>query len=516
MNAVLKVASEESHARTPGLGQPENAARDALLIAGLITVAFVVGFAPVLRTLIRQWSENDTYSFGFLVPFISVYLIWRRRTPLQLLPVVPSYSAGAAIVVSAAILLVLGRLSAIVAFQEISLLLMIVGLVLLVIGRQFLRALWFPLAYLLLMLPVWEIVTDRMTGPLQLFSAWLGTALLRAVGIPAYRDLTYVTLPNITLEVARTCSGVSYLIAVFAIGVPLAYLFLRGWAPRLGLIAFALGIAVIGNGLRVALIGIFAQYGLSESLHGPGHIFTGVFVSYVGFVAVFSGLGVLARRYPRLVEPALQPARRTHWQGAARRKVLQAGLGASAMLVFLATIHPEYSAGAAALDRYQFPAVPGSWRTVAAGVSTPFIKNASPDGPFSRVYEAPTGERVALFVESLTYTDPNAGLSYRTVQIPRNPVNVTVRTDGGRSVRVNRVVIPNGDRETHVVFWYHLDGRVTAERKIAKGYTALQLITARLPPAKLVMVISELVRDRANNEELVSSFVRRVLAASPR
>jgi exosortase len=180
--------------------------------------------------------------------------------------------------------------------QELSLLLTLSGLVLLFGGGQAFRLLGVPIGYLLFMIPVWGILTDPIQMPSRLFSARVATAMLQVVGLTPRQDGIYIELPHVTLEVAPECSGVNYLFAVAAIGVPIALFCLRGWGHRVILLASALAIAMIANGLRIALIGIVADFQLSEDSHGPLHILQGLFVSVVGYVGIFSVLWVLRRR----------------------------------------------------------------------------------------------------------------------------------------------------------------------------------------------------------------------------
>ena len=120
------------------------------------------------------------------------------------------------------------------------------------------------------------------------------------------------------IEVARACSGVNYLVAVLALGLPLAYLYLRSWWRRGVLIASALLIAAAANSLRVALIGVLVYYDLGAPLHGPAHVLHGLFVSASATSRCSSACGCSARassaprRTPRLARPDTSPLTRCH------------------------------------------------------------------------------------------------------------------------------------------------------------------------------------------------------------
>ena len=102
----------------------------------------------------------------------------------------------------------------------------VAGFVLMLFGRTMLRRIWFPLAYLLLGLPIWDASIGWLQPPSQILSARVAAVILHPIGIPVLRDGTRVVLPNVTLEVMRECSGVNQLFAIVAMALPAAYLLL--------------------------------------------------------------------------------------------------------------------------------------------------------------------------------------------------------------------------------------------------------------------------------------------------
>lgn len=489
-------------------------AREMILVWVLLIAAMALAYADVIRELMRQWSANDTYSFGVLVPFISAYLVWTGRERLRTVEAVPSPWIGGAVVVAAAAILLLGRISAIVAFQEISLVMMIVGLVLLVFGHRFTAALWFPLSYLLLMLPIWNVLTDRMHLPFQLFSAGVGARILHAVGVPVHRQDNFLELPNITLEVASICSGVNYLIAVVAIGIPQAYIFLSGWLPRASALAFGLAVAVLGNGLRVGLIGVFAYNGWSQFLHGPAHIFQGLFVSFVGFIALLGGVSLLARRYPRIHAPVTEtlPLR----TGGTRRRLALAGGGGIVVLLALSSFHPEASAAALETGAIVSPPTMTSWQMEPSLVPARFVADETGRPNFANVFVNQAGNRVEYYAGNLAYGTPDVPLDYRDVSLfEALPYAMTLTAPDGTSVRVNRATVVLNDRRTEVVYWYDLDGVVTSELTMAKAYTTWQLLAGRAALPRLILMALDLDAPGAE-AGVLPAFATELLAAPAR
>ncbi len=218
----------------------------------------------------------------------------------------PALVAGLLVVVLGLGLLVGGHLGGIQIAEQIALVIALCGAVLILFGVRFFKETWVALAYLLLMVPFWDAFTEPLHLPFQNFSANLGVKMLQLIGIPAYRENVLLYLPNVTLEVSRACSGVNYLVAVLALGVPLSYLYLPALWRRVVLIAGAVVIAAVSNSLRVALIGLLSYWQIGSPLHGPFHVLHGLFVSGIGYVALFVGLRLLT---PAATAPAGVDAR---------------------------------------------------------------------------------------------------------------------------------------------------------------------------------------------------------------
>lgn len=262
---------------------------------GILAGTFVFCYWEVVSALVNQWIANDVYSYAFLIPVISGYMIWLQRERLFALPLEGAPVVGWFVLSSGLAALLVGWAGHLLLVQELSLLLTLSGLVLLFWGVQAFRLLRMPIGYLLFMIPVWGFITDPIQMPSRLFSAKVAAAILQGLGLTLHQDGIYIDLPDITLEVSPECSGVNYLFAVAAIGAPIAFFYLKSWIHRLILLVSALAIAMVANSLRIALIGIVAAYQLSVDSHGPLHILQGLFVSVMGYVGIFAVLWLLRR-----------------------------------------------------------------------------------------------------------------------------------------------------------------------------------------------------------------------------
>jgi exosortase len=104
-------------------------------------------------------------------------------------------------------MLVLGRAGNMITLQELSLVAMIAGLVLCLLGKDYLKAMGFPIAYLLFMVPIADELIAPLHWSFQLLTAKMGVAFLQAMGFSVFLENQYIMLPSITLEYLRPAAA---------------------------------------------------------------------------------------------------------------------------------------------------------------------------------------------------------------------------------------------------------------------------------------------------------------------
>ncbi len=278
-------------------------------IIPLLLLSLILGlmYQDGIIWLIEVWNGN-AYSHGYLVPFVSLYLVWEQRKRYQLLPITPAYTAAAIIIIFSLALLLISRSSAFIQLEGASLFFIIPGILLLFFGRQITRAALLPWLYLSFALPWFDLFLNHVQPVFQRLTAIFGTKLLSLI-YPVFLTDIYISLPSISMEVARECSGVNFFISVLAIGIPLVYLTQRSWSRAVLVLGLGLLITLLANGFRVAMAGILGENFGPELLHGPAHIFQGWFVAWIGWAGLFIVNWLVIKKSdqnaPRLYE---------HWQ----------------------------------------------------------------------------------------------------------------------------------------------------------------------------------------------------------
>ena len=146
----------------------------------LITALSLWLYGLTLRHLVAQWWHDPDFSHGFFVPLFSAFVLWQERGRLARLLPRPSWSGLAGILLAIS-LLMLGQMGAEIFLPRISLLFLLAGIVILFFGWNLFRAVLFPWAFLLLMIPIPRILSNQITFPLQLLASRVASVTLSSL-----------------------------------------------------------------------------------------------------------------------------------------------------------------------------------------------------------------------------------------------------------------------------------------------------------------------------------------------
>ena len=189
--------------------------------------------------------------------------------------------------------LILGTLGSEHFTARVSLLLLISGMIVFLVGWQALGAVAFPVGYLAFMIPLPAIIYYQLTFPLQLLASRLGAMGLVALGVPTVREGNLLILPNCTLEVVEACSGVRSLLSLLAAVVGYVYLAETAMWKRCVLIGATIPIVILSNGLRLIAAGELSfSYGPRVD-SGAVHTGLGLACFALAFVSVLLLHGAL-------------------------------------------------------------------------------------------------------------------------------------------------------------------------------------------------------------------------------
>jgi exosortase len=284
------------------LGHVLRRAAPFLLLAG----SFWLLYGGVIRHLVHDWIRDENYSHGFLIVPLALYFVWERRARVAALPVAPS-NLGLVIVLGSLGVLLAGVLGAELFLTRVSLIGLAAGSIAFLLGWRALRVLAFPVALLLLMIPIPALVFNQIAFPLQLLASQVGETALRTLGVPVLREGNVIVLANTSLEVAEACSGIRSLISLLTLGIVYGYFSDPRGGVRIAIALSTIPIAIASNGARVAGTGIAAHYIGPEAAEGFFHTFSGWLMFVAAFIMLFAVVRLIIRFAPRRTAPEALP-----------------------------------------------------------------------------------------------------------------------------------------------------------------------------------------------------------------
>ena len=220
-------------------------------LIGYAVFAALLGLAFLnpLVTLAIYAAGTDIHSHVLLIPFISAYLIYLRRNEL---PKSYQSSLGPAsllLIVGSSAFLVSWNLQrsdppihpgdyfSLIAFSFVSLL---TAGGFLFLGRKWMAAAAFPIAFLTFMIPLPDRMLNWLETVSQLASAEMAALFFTVTGVPMLREGTIFSLPGIVIAVAQECSGIRSSCVLFITTLAASYLFLKSPWRRGVLMAFVI------------------------------------------------------------------------------------------------------------------------------------------------------------------------------------------------------------------------------------------------------------------------------------
>src|SRR5262245_58569612 len=266
--------------------------------AAPLLLSLAVLYIPTYWEFAREVWTQDEHAHEPLVLAIAFWLAWAARSFIVFAPSAGTRILGSLSLAFGLMAYVVGRTQDILLLEIGSQIPVFLGIVLLIWGWGGLMALWFPLLYLLFMLPLPSFIVDALTSPLKQQVSVIAENILHAVGYPIARSGVVLSIGPYELLVADACSGLHSLISMSAMG--LLYIYLTGHESRVRnaiLIAAVLPIGFLANVMRVIVLVLVTYHFGDEAGQGFIHNSAGIVLFVVGLLILFffySALGAVA------------------------------------------------------------------------------------------------------------------------------------------------------------------------------------------------------------------------------
>jgi exosortase len=262
------------------------------IFAAFIAISSLA-FYKTLAALVRYSLSDGSSSHIVLIPFIAFFLLYMERQRVFAITRT-SAGPGASVMLAGILCYWLANRNFFpsegnwpLSLETLSIVVVWASGFLLCYGLTALRAAAFPLLFLLLMVPLPETILDRVIYALQAGSTEVSYWIFRAVGTPVSRDGFLLTVPGVTIEVAKECSSIRSSIALFITCLLAAHLYLRTTWKKLVLVVLGMLLSVVKNGIRIATLTLL-------SIHVDPDFLTGRLHRQGGFVFFLVALAILA------------------------------------------------------------------------------------------------------------------------------------------------------------------------------------------------------------------------------
>src|SRR4051794_34185730 len=247
--------------------------------------ALLIGcYAPILYRMGVQWATDDNMGHGFFVPVVAAYIAWQRHELLLATPRRPN-NWGLVLVIWGALQSLAATLGAELFTARLSFVIALVGVILYLGGKQWIKILAFPLVLLLFMIPIPAIIYAQLTLKLQTLASELGEVMIGWMGIPVLRVGNMLQLPSQTLDIAEACSGIRSLLSLGFLSLVYAYFTDKRVWMRWALLIATVPIAIGANGVRVAVTGLLSEIN-TKLAQGAFHEMEGYIVFIVALAAL--------------------------------------------------------------------------------------------------------------------------------------------------------------------------------------------------------------------------------------
>jgi exosortase B len=282
--------------QAPSISGASKAYHPSLTDLVLLAVGFLVMYLPTYITLNNSIWNIVGQGHGPVMLALTLWLTYQRWEGLNALPQQTSLLAGGLALALGLLFYIFGHSQDILLFDVGSQIPLFAGILLLYKGWAGLKKMWFPLFFLIFLVPLPSPVVDALTGPLKAGVSYVAEWLMYEAGYPIGRAGVMLTIGPYQLLVADACAGLNSIFALEAIGV--FYMSVAQHTSKARNIALAIAIlpiSFVSNVIRVISLVLVTYYFGDAVGQGFVHDFAGIVLFMVAtaltiFVDLLLGL----------------------------------------------------------------------------------------------------------------------------------------------------------------------------------------------------------------------------------
>ncbi len=523
MSVGIGVKTESSHIWKWGL-----------LVFLLLALGFL--FRDGVLTIVNAWNREE-YSHGYLIPLISLYLVWQRRAVLAVEPVQGSW-VGSLIFAFGLFLYLLGELGTLYVLLQYGVIVAVTGLAYAWLGWRAFRHVWVAFLLLFFTVPLPSFLYNNLSSQLQLISSMIGVGVIKLFGISVYLEGNVIDLGSMKLQVVEACSGLRYLFPLATLAFIVAIFFRGVWWKRVLIFLSSVPITVLMNSFRIGVIGVLVEFWGNDQAEGFLHDFEGWVVFMAAFGVLLLEVWLLAYfSRPRLAMAEILDFSDALLSGRAQTSgpLLSHGLPAP-VLAAMALLVPVLVFSSYMPNRTEvlpdrefladFPVEVGGWSGRREAMEQKYVDALAFDDYLLADYSRSGGPVVNLYIAY--YDSQRKGAS---VHSPRSCLpgggwrieslsQKTIEREGtgGRALRVNRVVMSMGEQRSLVYYWFQQRGRNMTNEYLVKWYLFWDAVTRNRTDGALVRVTTPIptLLGLEEADQAMEDFARSIAPDLPR
>jgi exosortase D (VPLPA-CTERM-specific) len=470
----------------------------------VVVICAITGFVfyDGLEWMVMFWARKEEYSHGFMIPAITLFLIWQKKDRLEKIPFDGSWT-GFAVVLAGIAIFLLGELSTLYIIIQYSFIVVLIGVVLSAVGWRVMREIWIPLLFLIFMIPLPPFLYQELSAQLQLISSELGVAFIRLFGISVYLEGNVIDLGSYKLQVVEACSGLRYLFPLASLAFISAYFFKTSFWKRCVVFLSSIPITIFMNSFRIGAIGVLVEYWGIAAAEGFLHDFEGwvifmsctaILVGEMWLLAKFGEGGRPLREIFGLDFPEPTPKDAVVRHRPMPRSFISAAVALAATAVFASFLEERVEMPPDRKTFADFPVKITEWQGKRGQLESMYIDALKFDDYLLADFVNNEGRMVNLYVayyasqrkgesaHSPRTCIPGGGWQIKELsQVPIEGLNWK-----GEPFIVNRVVIRKGEYTQLVYYWFQQRGRDLTNEYLVKWYLFWDALTRNRTDGALV------------------------------
>lgn len=244
---------------------------------------------PTLIHMARESWTGETGVHGPIVLATGIWLFAQRWRELQEIQRPGHPALTAALIGSALLAYVFGRAFDFLAIEVFAFGVVLLGVFYASFGLEAVRRMWFPIFYMIFVVPIPGWVIDSITGPLKAYVSHSATYLLEGAGYPIVREGVTLYVAQYQLLVEDACAGLNSLISLTAISLFYIYvLHNASWRYALFLMFWIIPVALLANLLRVIILVLITYHFGNAAAQGFLHSTAGLVMFATALIGIFA------------------------------------------------------------------------------------------------------------------------------------------------------------------------------------------------------------------------------------